>query len=997
MAESGNRVFLVDGTAQLYRAYFAIRGLTAPDGTPTNAVYGFTTMLRKLLKEETPSHIAVAWDPKGRTFRHERFPDYKANRPETPEDLKAQAGSARAVCRALGIPALEVTGYEADDVIASLARQANERGHEVVVVASDKDLLQLVGERVTNFNPVRNEWLDPAGVTASFGVDPERVVDAQGLMGDSVDNIPGVPGVGEKTAKAIVGTYGDLERILERADRFVAAYDARDAWVERAGSVGSGGNEEPEARARVAETLAALVEVERDDALAARYRGALESVAALDARVEPGGSAADPKAAARAAREAKKALKELDKKSAKKTWYAIAEHREKALLSRELARLDVEAPVAFDLDALRLETSDTGRVRELFASLGFRTLLRDLGEDPAGNGDVSESPAVDADVSIALDRDALDELVASCREAGRCAVRVWAEGAADLSAELVGISVAHEEDAATYVPIRHDHVTAPDPPGLDVVRAALGPLLTDDAIERVGHDVKRSSHVLREHGFPATDWALDTSVAAFVLRSDGGAFRTADLAERYLGKRADTYEDIAGSGAKRVPPFEVELERMAGFAGRSAASTLALAPVLESHMEEIGVADVYRTLDAPILPILERMETAGIAVDRDLLLRMSAEMAGAVARLTEEIHGLAGEPFNVDSPKQLREILFDRLGLKPKRKTAKGKVFSTDARTLEDLEGEHPIAAKILEYRELAKLKSTYVDALPQLVHPRTGRIHTNYHPTGAATGRLSSSDPNLQNIPARKEEGLKIREAFVPPPGAVFLAADYSQVELRVLAHLCRDPGLIEAFRAGEDIHRITAARVAGVDPAFVTPEMRGRAKAVNFGILYGLGETRLAREQGMTRKDARAFIAAYFERFAAVRDYIDRVKEDARRDGAVRTMFGRVRYFPQLQRKSSRVEQEQALRAAVNTTIQGTAADLMKLAMIAVEQTLDRHGRGARMLLQVHDELLLEVPEAELDAVGSDVRDAMEGVHPMDVPLTVDVKSGADWRAVT
>jgi DNA polymerase-1 len=485
-------------------------------------------------------------------------------------------------------------------------------------------------------------------------------------------------------------------------------------------------------------------------------------------------------------------------------------------------------------------------------------------------------------------------------------------------------------------------------------------------------------------------------VAAFLLEPDRVSFGLDHLAAHLLGHETIKYASLVGTGAKQLTLDQVEVERVTDYAAEDAEVTLRLAEVLEPRLATAGVAELYRTMDGPLLPVLARMEATGIRIDSEALRSMSREMEVLLDRARRDIHALAGAPFNVDSPKQLREILYGKLGLTPGRKTAKSGVHSTDAQTLEDLAEQHEIARRLLEYRELAKLKGTYVDALPELVNPETGRIHTSYHPTGAATGRLSSSDPNLQNIPARSEVGLRIRSAFVPEPGWVFLASDYSQVELRVLAHLCEDPGLIEAFRAGEDIHRVTASKVFGVAPEAVDDGMRRRAKAVNFGILYGMSETRLARDQGMSRGEAREFMKAYFDRFRNVRAYIDRVREEATREGAVRTLFGRVRYFPAL-RRGGRAEVEQALRAAVNTTIQGTAADLMKLAMLRVERVLAETGTRARMLLQVHDELLLEVPEGEVEVVLPLVRRAMEEVHPLNVPLLAQTSVGRDWREVT
>jgi DNA polymerase-1 len=566
-----------------------------------------------------------------------------------------------------------------------------------------------------------------------------------------------------------------------------------------------------------------------------------------------------------------------------------------------------------------------------------------------------------------------------------------------MRARLVGISLAWEEGSAVYIPVGHDYLGAPEQLSLDVVRERLGPLLADPEVGKIGQNLIYDSHVFDRHGMPVAGWQLDTMVAAFLLDSGRASFSMESLAKEYLGQETIKYSDVVGTGAKQVTLNQVDVASVTDYAAEDAEVTLRLAGQLEPMLEGEGLRELYESIDGPLLPVLVTMEANGIKIDTERLARMSEEMERALDGARSEIHALAGEEFNVDSPKQLREVLYDRMGLKPGRKTAKSKVASTDAQTLEELAGDHAIAGKILEYRELAKLKGTYVDTLPRLVNPETGRVHTSYHPTGAATGRLSSSDPNLQNIPARTEAGRQIRSAFVPDEGRRFLASDYSQIELRVLAHLAEDPELIAAFRAGEDIHRYTAARVFGVVDDLVTDAMRRRAKAVNFGILYGMSETRLAREQGMSRGDARKFIQAYFERFSAVSAYIEKVREQALKDAEVRTLFGRVRRFPQLHQRINRGLQEQALRAAVNTTIQGTAADLMKLAMLRVDEQLTKLGGGVRMLLQVHDELLLEVPDALVDEVREIVRSAMERVFELAVPLVVDQKDGRSWLEVT
>ena len=982
------KVYLIDGTSQLFRAFFAVRGLANADGLPTGAVFGFTSMLRKLINDEHPEYIGVAWDLEGPTFREKSYADYKANRPPMPEDLSPQFDYAKQVCEGFRIPSLELEGYEADDLIATYARLAVEQGFEVVVVASDKDLLQLVGDRVTVLNPSKDIRLDAAGVADSFGAPPERVRDVLGLMGDAVDNIPGVPGVGEKTALSLVQTYGGIDDIVARATRFSAAMNARDGLVT---ALETGEGIEP-AAALFADAARENLASEKDPAFAERLKAALD----LAAVAKDGLTPKERKLIA-------KTLKDLDKGSQRRIWQAVADHADQARLSRDLATVDANVPVTFDPAALRMDVPDRARLGTLFQLLGFRSLTAEFTGDPVviegttappGPEEAPVAPQLGTYRTI-LTRPDLEAAVAEARRAPRMAVDTETNSQDPMRAKLVGISLSWEPKQGIYIPLGHQYLGAPAQLDVEVVREALGPLLADPRVPKVGQNLKYDAHVLRRHGMPVAGWSLDTMVAAFLLDPDRSSFSMDSLAAYYLRHETIKYASLVGSGAKQMTLDRVDVDRVTQYAAEDADVTLRLAEVLEPRLAEAKVEEVWRRIDAPVLPILLEMEAAGIRVDVAILAALSAEMEVSLDEARRDIHALAGGAFNVDSPKQLREILFRALGLRPGKKTAKSGEYSTDATTLEELAAEHEIARRLLAYRELSKLKGTYVDTLPQIVNPETGRVHTSFHPTGAATGRLSSSDPNLQNIPARSTVGLRIRSAFVPEPGWVFLASDYSQVELRVLAHMCEDPGLIEAFREGEDIHRVTAARVFGVE--IVTDEMRRRAKAVNFGILYGMSESRLARDQGMSRGDARAFIAAYFDRFRNVRHYIDTVRATAAHDGVVSTLFGRKRWFPQLKGRSNRGEVEQALRAAVNTTIQGTAADLMKLAMQRVAAALREGGLRARILLQVHDELLLEVPETEVETAGSLVREAMESVHPLRVPLLVDQKLGRDWRDVT
>jgi DNA polymerase-1 len=994
VADPTRTLYLVDGTSQLFRAYFAIRGLATAKGMPTNAVYGFTTMLRKLLKEERPHWLAVAFDLHGPTFRHDRYDGYKAHREPPPDDLNVQVPVAKDVCRALRIPLLELPGYEADDLIATYARLGREAGFSVVIVASDKDLLQLVGDGVTVLHPVRNVRLDAAGVAEAFGVPPDRVRDVLGLMGDSVDNIPGVPGVGEKTALAMVRTYGDLEAVLARAERFGAAWDARDALVEALAAaeaepvLGEGHAETVcSAAERLAETLRTLCLEEADAEACARLTEVgrvLDASGVRDLRAQAGSPC---KQALAGLKELRRSLAGMDKGSGKRVWASVREHAAAARLSRELATLDDKVPVEVAPQALEVAAPDRPRVHELFTSLEFKQLAVEY----AGGAEVEEESAVlsvqapEVEVRTLRTSAEVAALGEEARASGALALTVSWEGLDPRRGSLTGLGLAARAGQAAWVP-----VTAV--PQAEMARV-LGTVLADASVKKIGHRTKDAVHVLAREGLPVPAWSLDVELAGFLLDPDDGRYAPDRLAERWLGAAPRPPEPQRGP---RQLSFESEPDALPP-AGRDAEALLRLAPALTGLLERGGLFALYRDVEAPLLPLLAKMERRGIRVEPQVLAGMSGVMEGALEAARAEIHALAGTPFNVDSPKQLRDVLFEQLGLAPKRTTAKSGVDSTDAATLTLLAEEHPIAGKILEYRELAKLKGTYVDALPALIDAADGRVHTSYHPTGAATGRLSSSDPNLQNIPVRTEAGRRIRAAFVPEPGYVFLASDYSQVELRVLAHLCQDPELMAAFRAGEDVHRVTAARVSGVSLDAVTSDMRQRAKVVNFGVLYGMSETRLAREQGLSRAEARAFIHAYFDRFAAVRKHIEETRAQAQRDGLVRTAFGRLRRFPQLQGRPGRAAAEAMLRAAVNMTVQGTAADLMKMAMLRAQEAVEAAGLEVRMLLQVHDELLFEIPRDQAGEAARVIGQAMEHVHPLSVPLAVDQKTGGSWLEVT
>jgi DNA polymerase I len=882
-------VYLVDGTSNLFRAFYAIRGLSTAQGLPTNAVYGFTAMLRKLLREHRPGYVAVAFDRPEPTFRHQAFADYKANRAEAPEALIAQIPYVKRVCQALHVPMVERAGYEADDLIGTLARQAREAGYRVVIVASDKDLLQLVAEGVQVYNPVKEEFLDAAGVERVFGVPPARVRDVLALSGDASDNIPGVPGIGEKGARDLVRRFGDLDAVLSNA-----------------GSV------------------------ERKS-----YREGLLA------------------------------------------------HADTARLSRDLATICSEAPIPFEPERLRLRPPDAAAARALFLELQFDSLAREF-EDP-----VQPSRA---DSTILLDADALREAVRRLADETTLAINLERDHAEPMRARLVGLTLAAPQAGAFYIPIAHHRLGAPVQIDAGVALETIRPLLESTHLERIGHHIKSDLILWRRLGIDPPAYALDTMIASYVLNPSRRSHTLEVVAEDLAGLRVPGYATLLGSGAKEVPLSDLEIERAAPLVCARAMAMLALRDRLREALRTDGLLSLYTDLEMPLAGVLAEMEAAGVRIDVDFLNDLSRRWDRDLTRLVAEIHRLAGQEFNVNSPRQLGEVLFEKLQLRPGRKTRKTRSFSTSMEVLDDLAESHPLPRAVLEYRSLQKLKSTYVDTLPKLANPDTGRVHTSFNQTVAATGRLSSSDPNLQNIPVRTEQGRQIRRAFIPADGCLLLSADYSQIELRVLAHLSGDTELQDAFRKNEDIHRRTAAGVFGVLPDLVTEEMRRRAKAVNFGIIYGMGPQRLAREQGITLREASEFIAHYFDRFPRVKSYLDATIAAAEREGKVRTLFGRVRYLPEIL-QSDRGARQQAVRAAVNTTIQGTAADLIKEAMVVLAGRLRKTRAASRMTLQVHDELVLEVPRDELAAAGHLVREVMEGVHGLSVPLVADLRVGPNW----
>jgi DNA polymerase I len=870
---SQRTLYLVDASGQLHRAYHAIRGLTNHSGLPTNAVFGFTSMLRRLYQEEDPQWMAMVFDLPGPTFRHQEYAEYKAHRPKMEEDLAVQIPYVRRVCDVFRLPAAEAPGFEADDVIATLARQAVAAGLHVVIVSNDKDLLQLVCDDVTVLSPGREGALatrfDAKAVEDKLGVPPGRVVDLLALVGDASDNVPGVAGIGEKGARDLVREFGTLEDVLQHADQ-----------------------------------------VKRN-----AYREGLKN------------------------------------------------HRDDALLSKRLVTLRSDAPVTLDLEALRRQPADRSAAHALFVELAFASLAKEFAPEIA--------PVVSEVAPVASPAE-LSALLTAARERGRLAVAVAMAERDGRVPQTLGVAVAVDEGRSAYLPMHGAGVTLSEPE----VLAAFASVASDAQIAKLCFASKRDIRALGDLGIRLQGVTFDATLAAYLIEPGRRQYAAPDVALAFLGERLDP---AATASPSRSAGLEADL-------------ALRLAPRLMGRLEQEGLAPIYRDLELPLAAVLAEMESVGVALDSELLARIGAEMEQRLAVLTAQIHTLAGGEFNINSPAQLRDVLFGKLGLKSGKKTAKTRAASTAEEVLEELSAEHELPRRILEYRSVQKLKSTYVDALPQLVRPGTGRIHATFHQTIAATGRLSSSDPNLQNIPIRSSEGRRIREAFIAPPGHLLLSADYSQIELRILAHLSQDPALIDTFRRGEDVHDRTALEVFGPFSPIAREQQRSFSKMINYALLYGKTAFTLAKDLGVSRREAEAFITTYFARYPRVRTFVDETIAGARATGVVRTLLGRLRRLPEINSKNTPVRLE-AERQAVNTPVQGSAADLIKRAMLDLHRELSRGQLRARLVLQIHDELLLEVPETEGARVLELVHRVMEGALALDVPLVVDARLGRNW----
>ncbi|MBI5612412.1 MAG: DNA polymerase I [Gammaproteobacteria bacterium] len=904
-AEKPETLVLVDGSSYLYRAFHALPSLSNSRGEPTGAVYGVVNMLRKLIADHDPAYIAVVFDAKGKTFRDELFAAYKAHRPPMPDELASQIEPLHAIVRALGLPLIMIEGVEADDVIGTLAAQAGAAGLDTLISTGDKDMAQLVTPGVTLIDTMKDARYDRAGVVEKFGVPPERIVDYLALIGDSSDNIPGVPGVGPKTAVKWLNEFGSLDDIVTRA-------------ADIPGKAG-------------------------------------ESLRAALANLP---------------------------------------------LSRQLATIKCDVPLAVGPRELQRQPPDESRLRELYRRLEFKSWLAQLGglNSPPPMAVPTESSA--AGYVTILDEAALAAWLARLERATLFAFDTETTAINVMNAELVGVSFTDRAGEGAYLPLAHDYPGAP--PQLDraAVLARLKPLLEDPRRKKVGQNLKYDMSVLANYAIELRGIEFDTMLESYVLDSTASRHDMDSLALKYLGHKTVKYEDVAGKGKSQINFREVPIEQASHYAAEDADITWRLHAALWPRIQELPALErLFREIEMPLVPILSRIERHGVKIDADMLRRQGGELAQRLMELEREAHDLAGQPFNLASPLQIQEILYQKLKLPVLKKTPKGQP-STAEEVLQELALDYPLPQIILEHRGIAKLKSTYADKLPEMINPRTGRVHTSYHQAVAATGRLSSSDPNLQNIPVRTAEGRRIRQAFVAERGYKILSADYSQVELRIMAHLSQDDGLLKAFASGADVHRATAAEVFGVPPEQVSDDLRRNAKAINFGLIYGMSAFGLAQQLRIERAAAQQYIDLYFARYPQVKAFMDRTREQARSRGYVETVFGRRLHLPEIN-AANQARRQYAERTAINAPMQGTAADLIKLAMARIDAWLGESGADVKMIMQVHDELVFEVAEAELARAEDTIRRYMVEVggrspllpHGLSLPLVVDIGEGDNW----
>lgn len=893
MSENTSPLILVDGSSYLYRAFHALPPLTTKDGQPTGAIRGVISMLRKLLEEYQPSKMAVVFDAKGKTFRDDMYSEYKANRPPMPDDLRAQIEPLHELVKIMGLPIIVEPGVEADDVIGTLALQATELGLPVLVSTGDKDMAQLVNQHVTLVNTMTEEVLDHAGVVAKFGVPPERIIDYLTLIGDKVDNVPGVEKVGPKTAVKWIDNWGGLEGVMENAEQI---------------------------KGKVGENL----------------REALERLP----------------------------------------------------LSRDLVTIKCDVALDENWDTLLIREPDAAELRTWYEKLEFKTFLKELDSDAEGGGDAEPK----ADYDCILSQAQLDSWLDKLKKADLIAFDTETTSLDYMQARVVGMSFAVETGEAAYLPFGHDYLDAPEQLQEASVWEQMRPLLEDVSVAKVGHNLKYDRNVLANHDIELKGIRHDTMLESYVLNSVASRHDMDTLSEKHLDHKTVHYEDVAGKGKNQITFNQVPLEQATPYAAEDADICLQLHQQFSAELEVLeGQKALYDDIEMPLVSVLSRIERNGVSLDVDALKSQSNQLAMRMAELEQQAHDAAGHPFNLGSPKQLQEILFEEQGLPVIRKTPKGQP-STAEDVLQELAESYELPQLILEHRSLSKLKSTYTDKLPQLVQPDTGRIHTSYHQAVASTGRLSSSDPNLQNIPIRSEEGRRIRQAFVAPEGYTMLAVDYSQVELRIMAHLSGDERLIAAFEAGQDIHAATAAEVFGGTPETVEPDHRRSAKAINFGLIYGMSAFGLAKQLGIGRNEAQEYVDLYFARYPGVKAYMDETRERAKQQGYVETVFGRRLHLPEINSRNAQ-RRQYAERTAINAPMQGTAADIIKRAMISVDQWIGDSDCDIKMLMQVHDELVFEVKDSDLERAQEAIVERMEAAATLSVPLVADAGVGKNW----
>ncbi|MNB85902.1 DNA polymerase I [compost metagenome] len=920
-----NPLILVDGSSYLYRAYHAFPPLTNSAGEPTGAMYGVLNMLRSLILQYQPSHAAVVFDAKGKTFRDELFEHYKSHRPPMPDDLRAQIEPLHKMVKAMGLPLMAVSGVEADDVIGTLAREAEKLGRPVLISTGDKDMAQLVTPGITLINTMTNTILGPEEVVTKYGVPPELIIDFLALMGDSSDNIPGVPGVGEKTAQALLQGLGGLDTLYREQDK-----------------------------------IAGLT-----------FRGAKTMAAKLE------------------------------------------QNKEVAYLSYQLATIKTDVELELTCEQLEVQQPAAEELLDLFKQYEFKRWITDLeagkwlqakGVKPTAKAketlvvDAQAEPEEEASVlsfegyETILDEAQLNSWIEKLHNAPVFAFDTETDSLDNISANMVGLSFATEPGVAAYVPVAHDYLDAPDQLSRERVLELLKPILEDEKALKVGQNLKYDRGILQNYGIELRGIAFDTMLESYNLDSVAGRHDMDSLSDRWLKHKTITFEEIAGKGKNQLTFNQIALEEAGRYAAEDADVTLQLHLKMWPKLQkDAGPLNVFQHIEMPLVPVLSRIERNGVKIDPFVLHKHSEEIALRLAELELKAHEIAGEPFNLSSTKQLQTILFEKQGIKPLKKTP-GGAPSTSEEVLEELALDYPLPKVILQYRGLAKLKSTYTDKLPLMINPKTGRVHTSYHQAVAATGRLSSTDPNLQNIPVRNEEGRRIRQAFIAPQDYVIVSADYSQIELRIMAHLSRDKGLLTAFAEGQDIHRATAAEVFGMSLDSVTGEQRRSAKAINFGLIYGMSAFGLSRQLNIPRKESQKYMDLYFERYPGVLEYMESTRAQAKEKGYVETLEGRRLYLPDI-KSSNAARRAGAERAAINAPMQGTAADIIKRAMIAVDAWLENDRPRVRMIMQVHDELVFEVHKDDLESVSKKIHELMENSVKLDVPLLVEVGSGENW----